>query len=113
MTPAVQQCSTLNGSVTSCNKVPMSKILTYADIIATWPPRRGLTPIQAFATDMGVRYSAAVLMKHRNSIPAIHWARLIAKRKARGLKDVDFQTLAKIAETRAAGQRRKGEPATG
>lgn len=88
----------------------MKKITTIADIIDTWPHKAGQSALQAFAADLGIPYNTAAVMKHRNRINPTHWDRLLRKRRARGLKDLDHRALVRIATSRpdAPPKRRAG-----
>lgn len=75
---------------------------TFREIIDTWPfdPAKQ-TRLQAFAADLGVRYGAAVLMRHRGRVAPVYWPRLVKKRTARGMTDVSNDVLARIEADRA------------
>lgn len=78
----------------------MKKITSFVDIIDTWPVKGGQSRLRAFAADLGIKYSTAAVMKHRNRINPVHWDTLLRQRRRRGLRDLDHRALVRIAASR-------------
>lgn len=72
---------------------------TFIDIIAEWPSDR------AFAEDAGVTASLVVVWRHRNSVPAKCWRKLVRGAVLRDLP-VTLEALAIAAEDRPNWTRR-------
>nr|WP_295834773.1 hypothetical protein [uncultured Azospirillum sp.] len=72
---------------------------TFIDIIAEWPSD------QAFAEDAGVTASLVVCWRHRNSVPAKCWRKLVCGAVLRDLP-VTLEALAIAAEDRPNWTRR-------
>jgi hypothetical protein len=72
---------------------------TVNDVMAKWPTDSD------FARDIGLKHpSHAQTMKVRGSIPAAYWSKIVAAAKARGIKGVTLEVLARIAADRASEQ---------
>lgn len=78
------------------------------EIIDTWPVgARKLSRLHAFARDLGIKYTTAAVIRHRDSIAPEHWARLIAKRVEGGMTDVTVEVLLRIASRRATSRAKR------
>jgi hypothetical protein len=63
---------------------------TYPEIIDRWPS------LTTYASDIGVRYGTAQVMRYRGSIPARYWKRVVAAASKRGIEGVTLDLLASI-----------------
>ncbi len=63
----------------------------FIDVIDQWPS------LQSFATDIGVLYVTAQLMRHRNSIAAKHWKAVVEGARQRKIRGVTLEVLAQLA----------------
>lgn len=79
---------------------------TFSDIIMRWPSLR------EFADDLGVPYVTAQVMKHRDSIAAEHWSAVVAGARARKIKGVSFELLARLKAEKAGRRPLAGKAAT-
>lgn len=70
--------------------------MTHTEIINLWPS------LTEFAEDHGIAYGTAKAMRRRSSIPATYWTDTVTKAKARGLKGVTLEVLAKGAKQAVA-----------
>lgn len=61
---------------------------TFTNIIACWESNADL------ASDLGIGTAHARTMRERNSIPPIHWPRLVEAASRRGFKGVTHDALA-------------------
>lgn len=71
---------------------------SFAQVIWLWPEPR----ITNFASDIGVSYVTAQLMRHRDSINPDHWPAIVDAAKRRGIPNI---TLALLTELRAKRKR--------
>jgi hypothetical protein len=93
----------------------MSKSITsFQAVINSWPmvekpangraakpqQRRYGGSIQAFADDMGMPYTRAQLMFHRNSINPRYWPKLVEQARIRGIRGVTTALLTRLYEAR-------------
>ncbi|HEX6119307.1 MAG TPA: hypothetical protein VFZ03_07610 [Dongiaceae bacterium] len=74
---------------------------SFRDIIARWPTTR------AFARDAGSSPTLVRQWRHRNSVPAPYWQRIVEGAGRRGIVQVDIGLLARLAASRRGngGQR--------
>jgi hypothetical protein len=68
---------------------------SFVDLIDRWPS------IEQFASDAGVRYGTAQVMKFRDSIHPRYWQRIVEGAQRRGFEDVNADVLADLAAKRA------------
>lgn len=72
---------------------------SFRSIIDQWPD------LPTFADDLGVRYGAAQVMRHRDSISSLYWRDLVAAAEKRGIQGVTLELLANLkAERRASAK---------
>ena len=69
---------------------------TVSDIIGKWPTQK------LFATDIDVPETTASSWKQRHSIPAKYHAAIVVSAKARKLKGITYEALAKASMKQAA-----------
>lgn len=67
---------------------------SFSDIIDRWPS------LQDFASDIGVKYGTAQVMRYRNSISPRRWNAVVSAAHQRGMADVTLSSLAQLAEAR-------------
>jgi hypothetical protein len=67
---------------------------SFRDVIARWPNTR------AFARDAGCSPTLVRQWRHRDSVPAQYWPRIIEGAARRGIVPVDFRLLAQLAARR-------------
>lgn len=67
---------------------------THRDIIDRWPS------LKEFAADIGVTYNSANLMRHRSSINARYWDRVVEAAKARNLRGINHKILSSTYRAR-------------
>ncbi|MEH6474452.1 MAG: hypothetical protein V7727_02130 [Sneathiella sp.] len=65
-------------------------------IIEQWPN------VAELAADLGVKKGTVDLWKHRNKIPAEYWKAVTEAAKRRGIKGVNPDAMAELAEAAAA-----------
>jgi len=70
---------------------------TFAAIIDLWPS------VREFAADLDVPPTHVAVWRHRNSIPADHWADLVSAAKRRRIK-LSLDALAQIAKAKRASR---------
>lgn len=63
--------------------------MTHAQIIDLWPK------LSDFAADLDLAYGTAKAMRRRQSIPPNYWSRVVLKAKARNIKNVTLEALAR------------------
>lgn len=63
---------------------------TFRNIIDKWPS------IGEFASDLGVKYVTAQLMRHRDSIAPRHWNNVVLAARKRSISGVSLEVLAAI-----------------
>ena len=68
---------------------------TFTDIIDAWPS------LSDFASDLGVPYVNAQVMRYRDSISADHWSRVEEMAIARGIPGVTVKLMADIKAARS------------
>jgi hypothetical protein len=61
---------------------------TFRSIIDKWPS------LAEFASDLGVKYVTAQLMRHRNSIAPKHWKNVVSAARDRKITGVTLEVLA-------------------
>jgi hypothetical protein len=71
---------------------------SHTDIIDLWPTLR------EYASDIGVPYGTAQVMRYRRSIHARHWDDVVMAARKRGLEGVTHEVLAHV---KAKGRRSK------
>lgn len=64
---------------------------SFSELIARWPN------VSKFAEDIKAPYQTAAAMKRRDSIDPNYWPKLIETARARGIKGVTWERLAKMA----------------
>lgn len=69
---------------------------SFRDVIARWPNTR------AFARDAGSSPTLVRQWRHRDSVPAPYWQRVIEGAGRRGIALVDMSLLARLAAKRRA-----------
>lgn len=77
---------------------------SFSAIIDRWPS------LAAFAADLGVKYVTAQVMRHRDSISARHWGRLVKAARRRGFEGVTLDALAAIAASEPSRRDREDPP---
>jgi hypothetical protein len=70
--------------------------LSFHDVIARWPSTR------AFARDAGCSPTLVRQWRHRDSVPAQYWPRVVEGAARRGIVSVDLRLLAQLAAKRRA-----------
>ncbi len=68
----------------------------FRDVIARWPTTR------AFARDAGCSPTLVRQWRHRDSVPAQYWPRIVEGAARRGIVLVDLKLLAQLAARRRA-----------
>jgi len=63
---------------------------SFRTIIDQWPD------LPTFAEDLGVKYPAAQVMRHRDSISSSYWRDLVAAAERRGIAGVTLEVLADL-----------------
>ena len=76
----------------------MRKFQSFAAVIAAWPSPHD------FESDVGLRRGLAAVWKHRDSIPARSWARVVEAAQNRGIGGVRYGLLAELAAAKRAPQ---------
>jgi hypothetical protein len=76
--------------------IEISHPLSFREVIAHWPTTR------AFARDAGCSPTLVRQWRHRNSVPAQYWPRIVEGAARRGIVLVDLSVLAQLAATRHA-----------
>jgi predicted GNAT superfamily acetyltransferase len=71
---------------------------SHRDIIDRWPS------VREFAADIGITYNSANLMRHRHSINARYWDRVVEAAKARGLRGINHKLLSSTYRSRPMGK---------
>jgi hypothetical protein len=66
----------------------------FRDVIARWPTTR------AFARDAGCSPTLVRQWRHRDSVPAQYWPRIVEGAARRGIALVDLKLLAQLAARR-------------
>ena len=77
----------------------MKTLTSFAAVIAAWPTPRD------FEADIGLRRGLAAVWKHRDSIPARSWARVVEAAQAGGIGGVSYGLLARLAAAKRAPKR--------
>jgi hypothetical protein len=73
---------------------------SFRDVIARWPTTR------AFARDAGCSPTLVRQWRHRDSVPAQYWPRIVEGAARRGIVLVDLRLLAQLAARRRAPEAR-------
>lgn len=73
----------------------MAAFKSFSDLIDAW----GKSHLQA---DIGVKAGLPSVWKHRNSVPARYWPRLVTAAERRGICGVTFDLLEKLSDSRGA-----------
>jgi len=76
--------------------VEINPPLSFRDVIARWPTTR------AFARDAGCSPTLVRQWRHRNSVPARYWPRIVEGAARRGIVLVELGLLAQLAARRHA-----------
>ena len=74
--------------------IEISHPLSFRDVIGRWPTTR------AFARDAGCSPTLVRQWRHRNSVPAQYWPRIVEGAARRGIAPVDLWLLAQLAAKR-------------
>ena len=74
--------------------VEISHPLSFRDVIGRWPTTR------AFARDAGCSSTLVRQWRHRDSVPAQYWPRIVEGAARRGIVLVDLRVLAQLAAKR-------------
>ena len=74
---------------------------TFSDVINRWPS------LNEFASDIGVEYVTAQVMRWRNSINSRHWSAVVAAAASRGFDGITLEALASIKAGREGKGRRR------
>ncbi len=74
----------------------ISRPPSFRAVIAHWPTTR------AFARDAGCSPALVRQWRHRDSVPAQYWPRIVEGAARRGIVLVDFKLLAQLAGRRGA-----------
>ena len=74
--------------------IEISCPLSFRDVIARWPTTR------AFARDAGCSPTLVRQWRHRDSVPARYWPRIVEGASRRGIVPVDLRLLAQLAAKR-------------
>jgi hypothetical protein len=67
---------------------------SFRDVIGRWPTTR------AFARDAGCSPTLVRQWRHRDSVPAQYWPRIVEGAGRRGIASVDLKLLAQLAARR-------------
>lgn len=81
----------------------MSQIQEFNDVIDWWSGKEdlsGMSRRQIFADKMGVKIGTIGLWKSRNSIPPIHWRRLVKVCRAAGFQHFTISFVLRLYENR-------------
>jgi hypothetical protein len=76
--------------------IEISHPLSFRDVIGRWPTTR------AFARDAGCSPTLVRQWRHRDSVPAQYWPRIVEGASRRGIAPVDLRLLAQLAAKRRA-----------
>ena len=76
--------------------IEISHLPSFRDVIARWPTTR------AFARDAGCSPTLVRQWRHRDSVPAKYWPRIVEGAARRGIVLVDLTLLARLAARRRA-----------
>jgi hypothetical protein len=71
----------------------MATYKSFSDLINAW----GGTHLQA---DIGVKAGLPSVWKHRNSVPARYWPRLVTAAEKRGIPGITFDLLESLSDAR-------------
>ncbi len=63
---------------------------SFRDVIDRWPE------LKDFASDLGVKYVNAQVMRHRNSIPSDYWESVVQAAHARKIPGISYEILARL-----------------
>jgi hypothetical protein len=74
--------------------IEISHPLSFRGVIARWPNTR------AFARDAGCSPTLVRQWRHRDSVPAYYWPRIVEGAARRGIVPVDLGLLAQLAARR-------------
>jgi hypothetical protein len=74
--------------------IEISRPLSFREVIAHWPTTR------AFARDAGCSPTLVRQWRHRDSVPAHYWPRIVEGAGRRGIVSVDLRLLAQLAAKR-------------
>lgn len=74
--------------------VEITQLPSFRDVIARWPTTR------AFARDAGCSPTLVRQWRHRDSVPAHYWPRIVEGAARRGIVLVDLRLLAQLAVRR-------------
>ena len=74
--------------------IEISHPLSFRDVIGRWPTTR------AFARDAGCSPTLVQQWRHRDSVPAHYWPRIVEGAARRGIVLVDLRLLAQLAVKR-------------
>jgi len=81
---------------------------SFAALIGSWPRDGKKTSIRSFATDLGVPYLNAQMMRHRSSVASEYWPQLVAAARKRRVEGVTFELLAELQSKRRRIKLRPG-----
>ena len=79
----------------------------FAQLIGSWPQDEGRTSIRTFASDMGIPYGTAQVMRSRSSVASDYWPQIVTAGKKRGL---DWLTIEVLAQFRKHRKRWRSRP---
>jgi len=76
---------------------------SFREVIDLWPSLR------EFASDIGVKYGTAQVMRYRNSIASDHWAVVVDRAAERGFREVTYELMARLKATPPAHPKQRAE----